>query len=386
MCSVAAQRPAKGSVCCTAATPSGRSGTAALWLLLGAAAAMAGGCGMVAAMIVDAPNRGRNICPSFDPPPLMLRWLNIDRQLRITVGPPEASLHMYVLEPRPRGEEDGAPLPPGEGSGVRADPDGPPASALTPALSQREGEPDAQGSDDVEAAAAPRPVGTVLLLPGRRMPKVLMLPMARMLTERGYRCIVVDLRGQGRSSGAYFTFGVRESQDVGRLIDELDHQGLIAGRIGLMGISYGAATAIQAAAADERIAAVVALAPYSSMREVVPQFLMRFAPFPTVFMSEESMDRLIDRAAERAGFDADQASPLKAIAARPTPVLLIHGTHDMLIPIGQARSLEQAAAGPVRLIESRGATHLTLYFDPNGDIRREAPAWFDDHLKNPAEP
>ncbi len=324
------------------------------------------GCDPVASFMVDAPNRRRAPTPEGDPDPKMLELLGVDSQLRITVGPPEASLHLFVVEPTSAGRH-------AAGEPVRRQGQEREASA-----SDNAGDESSREAVDVETS---RPEGTVILLHGRRVPKLFMLPTAHMLAKEGFRCILVDMRGHGRSTGDHLTYGVQDAQDMSEVLDELGQRELLAGRVGMMGISYGAAVAIQAAAEDERIEAVVALAPFATLRDVVPEFLVRFAPFPTVFLSDDAIDRLIDAAANRAGFDPDEASPLDAITRCQAPILLIHGTHDMLVPITHSRRLEAAATGPVKLIESRDVSHLGLYLDPRGDVQREAPAWLKKHLK-----
>ena len=51
----------------------------------------------------------------------------------------------------------------------------------------------------------------------------------------GYRAVLVDLRGHGRSTGKYLTYGVQEAQDISQVIDALEQQQLIAGEIGVLG-------------------------------------------------------------------------------------------------------------------------------------------------------
>ena len=55
------------------------------------------------------------------------------------------------------------------------------------------------------------------------------------LAFAGYRVALVDLRGHGRSTGEYLTYGVREAQDVSQVIDAMEQQQLIAGTIGVFG-------------------------------------------------------------------------------------------------------------------------------------------------------
>ena len=57
------------------------------------------------------------------------------------------------------------------------------------------------------------------------------------------------------------TFGLQEAKDLSQVVDALGQRGLLAGNLGVYGISYGATTAIHLAAADRRVRAVVAVEP-----------------------------------------------------------------------------------------------------------------------------
>jgi pimeloyl-ACP methyl ester carboxylesterase len=49
--------------------------------------------------------------------------------------------------------------------------------------------------------------------------------------------------------------------------------------------------------------------------------------------------------------------PARAVARLKTPLLLVHGESDDTIPVAVSRRLAALAAGPVRLVVSRGAGH-----------------------------
>src|SRR5262249_21723795 len=89
-----------------------------------------------------------------------------------------------------------------------------------------------------------------------------------MLTHKGYRVVQIDFRGHGGSTGQWITYGGVESHDLVQVLDELERQKLIAGEVGAVGISYGAACAIQWAAIDPRIKAIVAIEPFCDLRDV----------------------------------------------------------------------------------------------------------------------
>ena len=154
----------------------------------------------------------------------------------------------------------------------------------------------------VEIAGPASPRGTVFVLHGIRDSKASMRGWGEMLARAGYRAVLVDSRGHGRSTGDWLTYGVNESRDLAQVLDLLASRGQVAGEVGVMGISYGAATAIQWAGLDARVKAVIAVAPFASLRDVVPGYSP--VPLPDAFLR-----RAIDLAGLRGGFDPDAASP-----------------------------------------------------------------------------
>jgi pimeloyl-ACP methyl ester carboxylesterase len=301
--------------------------TAAFILLAGALA----GCDHTALvhMTVDAPNKGKTFSPALDLDGPGLHALGISQQFRVPCGPPAASIAVWVIEPA-----------------------------------------------DAKPAR-----GTVLVLHGFLAQRVVMLGDAQMLAKAGYRAVLVDLRGQGRSTGDYITFGVVEARDVSQVIDELQRRKLIAGQIGLYGMSYGAATAIETAGIDPRVKAVVSMAAFATMRDEVPHLGRTLLPGLTWYLSDRDFKHIVDEAGKLAHFDPDAASPLQAIQHTRAPILLAHGTIDMIIPVEQSKELHAAAPDHSELMLVPGAGHITLWVDADGSVAKRAKEWFAQYLK-----
>src|SRR5207237_2274314 len=107
------------------------------------------------------------------------------------------------------------------------------------------------------------PRGTVLLLHGYGEAQFAMAPWALRLAQEGWRCVLVDLRGHGKSTGRRIYFGVQEARDLSQLLDRLVRDGEMATPVAAMGESYGAALALRWKAAEPRVGSVVAIAPYA---------------------------------------------------------------------------------------------------------------------------
>jgi pimeloyl-ACP methyl ester carboxylesterase len=225
-------------------------------------------------------------------------------------------------------------------------------------------------------ADPPAPRATVFVLHGIRDSKASMRGWAEMLVEAGYRTVLVDLRGHGQSSGEVLTYGVRESQDLTQVLDTLSDRGLVVGPVGVMGNSYGAAVAIQWAGRDSRVAAVVAVASFASLRSVLPNYAPLPRPLPMPFVN-----RVIDLAGVRGGFDPDAASPVDAVQHTEAPILLVHGRNDRRIDPAHATQIHAAAGGHSELVVVDGAGHVSVAGAPQTRLAERASIWFATHLR-----
>ena len=236
-------------------------------------------------------------------------------------------------------------------------------------------------------AIAPR--GTVVLLHGWMMDNGSLLPWALELAQAGYRTIGIDLRNHGRSGQAPSGYGTREGEDVVAVLRELRARGEIAGPLHVMGVSYGAATAIFTARdLGVQAGGVVAMESFdnagSAIRDMVPHMLSRPAerwsdwltlPLARWRYDGKSLDTAIADADRKLGLDLDSIDVGAALAQAPACVLLIHGTDDQHIPVAHGRLLA-AAAPRARYLEIAGEDHLSLPMR----LDRLAPTvvdWFD---------
>jgi pimeloyl-ACP methyl ester carboxylesterase len=226
----------------------------------------------------------------------------------------------------------------------------------------------------VEVAGAAQARGTIFVLHGIRDAKESVLGWARMLAASGHRAVLVDLRGHGRSTGELLSYGVQESRDLVQVLDALESEGIALGPVGVMGHSYGAATAIQWAGRDRRVGAVIAVASFASLREIVRGYW-------GIHLPESLVERALGRAAICGGFQPDEASPVAAIQRTDAPVLLVHGRADWQVPAWHSERIRAARPRSTELVLVEGASHCGVAGARRTRLAERATSWFGRHLR-----
>ncbi len=180
--------------------------------------------------------------------------------------------------------------------------------------------------------------------------------------QRGFDVVAYDSRAHGESGGEVATFGHFEKEDLRHVLDTLR-----PGPIVLVGSSLGAAVALQTAAEDARISAVVAAESFSDLRTVVTER----APF---FFTDNAIEKSIRLAEQKGNFQIKDISPELAASHIKVPVLLIHGADDRDTPPEHSRRILSNLSGPKRLILVPGAGHSEAL---SGSAWQEIERWID---------
>jgi alpha-beta hydrolase superfamily lysophospholipase len=212
--------------------------------------------------------------------------------------------------------------------------------------------------------------GTLVYLHGVSDNRGTSVGIADHFLARGFDVIAYDSRAHGESEGNACTYGVYEKQDLGRVLDRVEK-----GPIVLMGTSMGAAIALQAAAVDRRVAAVVAVSPFSDLRTAA----IERAPF---FASKGNITEAFRLAEAEGKFRVDDASPVAAAARIAAPTLLVHGAKDDETPAAHSQRIFAALHDPKRLILVPNADHNHVV---DAQIWRDIDAWVDDALAASAQ-
>jgi pimeloyl-ACP methyl ester carboxylesterase len=233
-------------------------------------------------------------------------------------------------------------------------------------------------------ARAANPNGAwVLVFHGVADNRIGVVSHSEILLRAGYSVVLMDSRGHGESEGAMATYGWLERNDAHAILDALvasEHPT----HIFALGESMGAGIALQCAAADPRIEAVVAEAPFASLREASYDYAgLRWSPLLGKTLLAPFSWILVSRGESLAGFSAAGISPEKAVAERPFPVFLICDADDVALPCRHAERIYSAARGPKSLWIVPGAFHTAaLGFQPE-EFRPRVLRFFANPSANP---
>ncbi len=217
-----------------------------------------------------------------------------------------------------------------------------------------------------------RAKGTIIYLHGVGDCKIAGVQMSAFFFEQGYNVLLYDSRHHGESGGHYCTYGFYEKHDVSTAIDYLQgREDVKIGKVGLFGTSMGAAIAVQAAAVDVRIKAVVAEASFTTLRAIAVDYQKRLIKLPWHFLRNVAFAR----SQRVANFKARFVSPIDDIRKLHCPILLVHGTADPFIDVQHSKDLFAAAPEPRQLLLVEGANHINVW-DVGGAKYRETLGTF----------
>ena len=153
----------------------------------------------------------------------------------------------------------------------------------------------------------------------------------------GYGILMMSYRGYSGSTG-YPT----ETNNIGDALaafEFLGASGVKSQDIILYGESLGSGVAVQVAT-KQKVGGIILDAPYTSLADAGA----RIYPYLPVRLA------IADH--------YDSVSVIKKIQA---PLLIVHGTHDTVIPIELGRELFEAAIEPKKFVELKGAGHSDHY-------------------------
>jgi fermentation-respiration switch protein FrsA (DUF1100 family) len=185
------------------------------------------------------------------------------------------------------------------------------------------------------ALARDRARGTVLIFNGNAGNRAYRVPLATALVRRGFQVLLIDYRGFGENPGTPTERGLARDARAAReyLAGRLDVE---AASVIYFGESLGTGVAVELAT-EHPPAALILRSPFTSMADVGHHHY----PFLPV--------RLLLR---------DRYETLRRIGQVKSPLLVIAGERDSIVPFEQSRRVyESAASERKRFLSIPGADH-----------------------------
>jgi pimeloyl-ACP methyl ester carboxylesterase len=202
--------------------------------------------------------------------------------------------------------------------------------------------------------------GTLVFLHGVADNRQGVIGVADQFVPLGFDVVAYDSRAHGESTGDSCTYGFHEKRDLARVLATLGE-----GPVVLVGQSLGAAVALQTAAANTRVSAIVAAETFSDLRTIARERAPRI-------LRPHVVGRAFDLAEQRAAFRVDAVSPVQAATQIVVPVLLVHGARDVETPLAHSERVYAALRGPKRLIVVADAGHSRSL---TSAVWRDIEAW-----------
>ncbi len=252
------------------------------------------------------------------------------------------------------------------------------------------------------AAPRVRGKGTIIFAHEFGLDRWSYYPYGKPLREAGYDVFAFDFRGHGESPGeeGYKPRQLPSDRELADMLgaiayvgDELEQSGK-SRRIGILGLSRGAASGVLAAVDVDNVAAIAVDGVYSS--DATVEYLLKhwarvFAKIRLVYENHPpAVWRflrwvILQKAKER--FGCAFPSVRKALRRLTgMPMMFIHGERDTYIPIAQARALHDLAIGPKSFWAVPGARHnRSMSMQPEAYAERLV-TFFDTHLAGGGEP
>ena len=221
-----------------------------------------------------------------------------------------------------------------------------------------------------------RPRGTVVLIHGYALAQFSMMPWAVRLAEDGWRCVLVDLRGHGKSTGEQIYYGIQEPRDLSQLLDSLAQNGQLQKPVAAFGESYGAAMALRWKADDARIGPVVAITPYAGLSNAVMNLRYQYAGWlPKIFIKSG-----LKKLPKVLGTTSAELDTTTAMSQHPLQALFVAADGDKIAPLSEVQQLQDLALPGSKLIVVPGSTHETVTYEFT-DLAPPVLKWLSEHAK-----
>tara|TARA_R110000772_G_scaffold35177_1_gene84878 strand:+ start:3375 stop:4283 length:909 start_codon:yes stop_codon:yes gene_type:complete len=220
----------------------------------------------------------------------------------------------------------------------------------------------------------------IILQHGYKSDRTELLEEAAILAKYGYGVLISSIRAHDLNEGELIAFGINEMPDIDAWVTFLQGQESInPDKIGILGNSLGGLLAIQYAAENEDINAVVAHSAFSSMQDTINTSVKYYTDLPAFpfasligFWAEQEVDGKIA--------DIDAKKWISRLS--PRPVLIMHSLSDVAISSESGELLYAAAGEQKELWQVEGVAHASFDTQMAEEFELRVIGFFDEYVLN----
>lgn len=198
---------------------------------------------------------------------------------------------------------------------------------------------------------------TAVVMHGYQSKGTDMIIIAKMYSDLGFKVILPDLRGHGKSEGKFTSMGHYEKYDLKKWINFALNTYGSTDKILIHGVSMGAAMTMLLTEMDikKNVKFMVLDSGFTHIKgslshTIRPKYLRIFFPgFSLITYIKHK-------------FILEQIKPIRAMKKNTVPFLIIHGDQDNLVPLKMAEDLlEVSPAEQKELLVIEGSQHALGY-------------------------
>ncbi len=186
--------------------------------------------------------------------------------------------------------------------------------------------------------------------------------IASKLARAGFAVLTFDFRGFRKSDGIFSLAGEIEDAKVA-ITHLMESELTIDSWSGVYGASYGGAVAVCTLANDQQVNALCLRAPvydtlwFAESPMIRPSVEYIVETDPTQVHGIENPE-ILEEVLERMVLDAKVHNPMTEISKiSPRPLLIVHGSDDVVIDLAGVKRLYELASEPKDLVIVEGAGH-----------------------------
>lgn len=196
-------------------------------------------------------------------------------------------------------------------------------------------------------------VETLVVLHGWGGNAELMLPLAMPFYRAGMNILLIDARNHGNSDSATFSSLPRFAEDLGHSIDWLKHHHpQQSKKIAVLGHSVGASASLFEASKRSDIDAVISISAFAHPEWLMQRYLQSF------HLPQVVINAILRYTEWLIGHSFSTIAPLDTVCSINSPILLVHGKDDKIVPVEDARAIIKNCPEPhITLLEIDDAGH-----------------------------